>query len=85
MLDVQFPFCMYNITYLSGLHLSNSLLERSVKQQAHYFSQLETEFSKFSRIESRIEFLDLPVNVKLLLSGTVMKAPTSDCVNAYES
>ena len=57
-----------HVQHKSALRLSNLFLERSVKQQAHYFSRLETRkiqlascenrletrFSKFSRIENRV-------------------------------
>ena len=51
-------------TFSSAVYLSNLFLKRSVKQQAHYFSRLETRYSKLLRIETR-------GTVNLLLSGTV--------------
>ena len=66
-LDIRLAFSTH-VQHTSALCLSNLFLERSVKHQAHYFSRLETrktqlascetrletQFSKFSRIENRV-------------------------------
>ena len=65
-----------DLTLASSVRLSDLFLKRSLKQQAHLVSQLKTQFSKFLKLDSRIESRDARIEtqgtVNVPLSGTVL-------------